>query len=70
MTPAEALDDQKEFEARTNLEIRCKKFRRYPELDVGDKVEAFRKRSTFAKEDRRLRERSDDGKQNCEVAYN
>ena len=51
MTPAEALDDRKEFEVRTNLEIRRKKFRRYPELEVGDKVRVFRKRGTFAKED-------------------
>jgi transposase InsO family protein len=51
MTPAAATQGQNEFEARTNLEIHRKKFRRYPELNVGDKVRVFRKRGTFAKED-------------------
>ncbi len=51
MKPAEATDEHKEFEVRTNLEIKRKKFRRYPELEVGDKVRVFRKRGTFAKED-------------------
>lgn len=51
MKPAEATQDVNEFRVRTNLEIKRKKFRRYPELEVGDKVRVFRKRGTFAKED-------------------
>ena len=51
MTPAEARQETNEFEARTNLEIHRKKFRRYPDLQVGDKVRVFRKRGTFDKED-------------------
>jgi len=51
MKPAEATEEKNEFDVRTNLEIKRKRFRRYPELNVGDKVRVFRKRGTFAKED-------------------
>lgn len=51
MKPAEATEQKNEFEARTNLEIHRKKFRAYPDLEVGDTVRVFRKRGTFAKED-------------------
>jgi len=51
MTPLEARDPTNEFEARTNLELQRKKFRRYPEANVGDEVRVYRKRGTFAKED-------------------
>jgi len=51
MTPVEAREPKNEFEARTNLELQRKKFRRYPEANVGDEVRVYRKRGTFAKED-------------------
>ena len=51
MTPAEAREQANEFEARTILEISRRKFRRYPDLQVGDKLRVFRKRGTFDKED-------------------
>jgi len=51
MTPLEARDPTNAFEARTNLELQRRKFRRYPPVSVGDKVRVYRKRGTFAKED-------------------
>jgi len=50
MSPEEATKPQNEFEVRTNLEIHRRHNRKYPPLEVGDKVRLFKKRGTFGKE--------------------
>ena len=50
MTPNEARKEENDFEVRTNLEIKRISTRKYPELNVGDKVRIYKKRKAFDKE--------------------
>jgi len=50
MTPNEARKEENDFEARTNMEIKRISTRKYPELNVGDKVRIYKKRKAFDKE--------------------
>ena len=44
LTPNDARKKDNEFKAKLNVSIRVKKKRKYPELDVGDKVRIMRKK--------------------------
>jgi hypothetical protein len=50
MTPKEATKPENDHDVRTNLIIQSIKKRKYPELNVGDKVKIYRKRKKFDKE--------------------
>ena len=50
MTPKEATKPENDHDVRTNLIIHSIKKRKYPELNVGDKVKIYRKRKKFDKE--------------------
>ena len=44
MTPENATKPEYEYDAKTNLEINAVHRRKYPEIEVGDKVRSFRKK--------------------------
>ena len=50
MTPEEARNPGAEFDVKTNLEIHRISNRKYPELDLGNNVRVYKKKSKFAKE--------------------
>ena len=50
LTPVDATKEENEFYAKTNLEIKRISDRKYPELDVGNHVRVYKKKSRFAKE--------------------
>lgn len=50
MTPNEAKKEENDFDVRTNLEIKRINGRKYPELNIGDKVRIYKKRKAFDKE--------------------
>ena len=49
MTPKEASKKENEFKAMISVALRAKKERKYPELNVGDKVKILRKESNNRK---------------------
>ena len=50
MTPDDAVKPENEYDVKTNLEIKAKHNLKYPVLDIGDTVRAYKKRPKFAKE--------------------
>ena len=50
LTPVDATKEENEFYAKTNLEIKRISDRKYPELNVGNHVRVYKKKSRFAKE--------------------
>ena len=50
MTPKEASEKKNEFKAMVSVALRAKKERKYPELNVGDKVKTLRKKAITEKE--------------------
>ena len=50
MTPNQARKKENEFKAMVSVAKRAKKERKYPELNVGDKVKIFRKKAITEKE--------------------
>ena len=44
MKPVEAEQPENEFDVKTNLEINARHNRKYPDIEVGDKVRTFRKK--------------------------
>ena len=50
MTPADAKDPKNAIKVKVNLEKARKTTRNYPEIKVGDRVRAFRKKKNFEKE--------------------
>ena len=44
MTPEDATKPENEYDVKTNLEIKARHDRKYPELEVGDIVRKFKKR--------------------------
>ena len=50
MTPQDARNPGAEFDVKTNLEIHRISNRKYPELDLGNNVRVYKKKSRFAKE--------------------
>ena len=50
MTPDDAAKPENEYDVKTNLEIKAKHDLKYPVLDIGDTVRAYKKRPKFAKE--------------------
>ena len=50
MTPADAAKKENELEAKNNMELRAKHNRKYPPLNVGDKVQILRKKKNNEKE--------------------
>ena len=50
MTPDDAVKPENEYDVKTNLEIKAKHDLKYPVLDIGDTVRAYKKRPKFAKE--------------------
>ena len=49
MTPDDAVKPENEYDVKTNLEIKAKHDLKYPVLDIGDTVRAFKKRPKFSK---------------------
>ena len=47
MTPEDATKTENEYGAKTNLQIKARHDRRYPELEVGDVVRKFKKIEKF-----------------------
>ena len=50
MTPRDATKRTNEVDVKSNLEIRAKRNRNYPPLDIGDKVKIARKKKVNEKE--------------------
>ena len=50
MTPDDAVKPENEYDVKTNLEIKAKHDLKYPVIQVGDTVRAFKKRPKFSKE--------------------
>ena len=50
MTPEDATKTENEYGVKTNLEIKARHDRRYPELEVGDVVRKFKKSEKFKQE--------------------
>ena len=50
MTPVNAAKKENELEAKNNMELRAKHNRKYPPLNVGDKVQIMRKKKNNEKE--------------------
>jgi hypothetical protein len=50
MTPKEATKGSSEFDVKTKLEINRVSNRKYPELNLGNRVRVYKKKSRFAKE--------------------
>ena len=50
MTPDDAVKPENEYDVKTNLEIKAKHDLKYPVIEVGDVVRAFKKRPKFSKE--------------------
>ncbi len=50
MKPVEAEKPANEFDVKTNLEINARHNRKYPDIEVGDKVRTFRKEKEGEKE--------------------
>ncbi len=50
MKPVEAEKPENEFDVKTNLEVNAIHRRRYPDIGVGDKARAFRKKKVNDKE--------------------
>ena len=44
MTPKDAANQSNEVDVKSNLELRSKRSRRYPPLNVGDRVKVLRKK--------------------------
>ena len=52
MTPAEARKDDQRMEAKLNMELKAKRSRKYPPLQVHDKVKIMLKYSKFSRKER------------------
>jgi hypothetical protein len=50
MTPLNAIKKTNEVDVKTNLELRAKKNRKYPALNIGDQVKIARKKKVNEKE--------------------
>jgi hypothetical protein len=50
MTPKDAAKQTNEVDVKTNLELRAKRNRKYPSLNIGDQVEIARKKKVNEKE--------------------
>ncbi len=50
MTPNDAVKPENEYDVKTNLEIKAKHDLKYPVLEIGDTVRAFKKKPKFSKE--------------------
>ena len=50
MTPEEARKDENDFHVRTSLIAHSVKKREYPNLNIGDLTNVYKKRDTFSKE--------------------
>ena len=44
-TPKEAMKDDNKFNVKVNLELHSKHTRKYPNINVGDNVKAYRKKT-------------------------
>ena len=75
MTPNQARKKENEFKAMISVALRAKKERKYPELNVGDKVKILRKKAITEKErssnffKRRIYGRKDQQKIRAELLY-
>ena len=49
-TPKEAMKDDNKFNVKVNLELHSKHTRKYPNINVGDNVKAYRKKDKLDKE--------------------
>ena len=52
MTPSDATKKKNEFEVKLNLLLNKKHNRKYPDLNVGDKVKVYRKKDLKHKKER------------------
>ena len=49
-TPKEAMKEDNKFNVKVNLELHAKHTRKYPNINVGDNVKAYRKKDELDKE--------------------
>ena len=49
-TPADAARRENSMDVKMNLEMKAKKTRKYPDLDVNDSVRIYKKKDQFEKE--------------------
>ena len=50
MTPMQARDGKNHLRVKLNLELKRKSTRRYPDINVGDKVKVYKEKRPFSKE--------------------
>ena len=50
MTPYEARKERNRIDVKQNLELRAKHTRKYPDINVGDKVKIYTTKKRLAKE--------------------
>ena len=50
MTPKEAMKPSNQLSVKLNLELKRKHSRKYPEINVGDQVKLFKKKTLMDKE--------------------
>ncbi len=68
ITPEDATKPENEYDVKTNLEIKARRDREYPELEVGDIVRKFNKEREISKgTHRRLRRRHAKGNGNFKI---
>jgi len=53
-TPEEAKKEDNKIEVKLNMELKAKRFRKYPDFQVGDKVEIMLKYNKFRKRETRF----------------
>ena len=49
MTPIKAREEKNHMKVKLNLELKRKSTRRYPEVQIGDKVKIYTKKKQFEK---------------------
>ena len=50
MTPVQAMKKGNELKAKVNLELNAKRNRKYPDIEVGNKIRIYTKKGRFDKE--------------------
>ena len=50
LTPSEARQESNSVDVKINLEMKAKRTRRYPDIDVDNKVKIYKKKTQFDKE--------------------
>ena len=52
LTPSEAREPKNTFDVKINLELHRRHTRKYPIIEIGDKVKIYKKKNKFDKENK------------------